>query len=221
MNTGERTGNVASMDGHPISAALYDRLNRHCETTIVPEHRRYLARNLDGTVLDLGVGTGAMFPYFDAVICDEDRLQLHGIEPDPYMKRRADERARKIGIPLDIRRERAESLPYDDETFDVIIASLVFCSIPERERALSEIHRTLKPGGEFRFLEHVRSDGRLGRFQDAIAPLWKRIDAGCRLNRRTGTLFEGSPLEVREIETLDIGTIPVKRLIRGTAVRSE
>ena len=91
-------------------------------------------------------------------------------------------------------------------------------TIPNAERALDEIDRVLKPTGEFRFLEHVRSEGLLGKVQDLAAPLWKVIGAGCHLNRQTKTLFANSQLEIVEIETLDIGVVPVKRFIRGRAV---
>ena len=205
-------------DGHPIFAATYDYFNRYAEKNLLPEHRQYLTQDLHGTVLDLGAGTGAMFPYLNEVAQQETSLQLHGIEPDPHMRTRAEERAKHIGLPIELRSTRAESLPYADDTFDVVIASLVFCTISNTERALDEIDRVLKPTGEFRFLEHVRSEGLLGQVQDLAAPLWKVIGAGCHLNRETKTIVANSPLEIVDIETLDIGVVPVKRFIRGRAV---
>ena len=216
-----RTQQDQSPDGHPIVAAVYDRFMRHSEKNIFPEHRRYLAGGLHGDVLDLGAGTGAMFPYLKETAQRDASLQLFGIEPDPHMRTRAERRAENIGLNITIQQARAESLPFDDERFDAVIASLVFCTIPEAEQALQEVHRVLKPNGEFRFLEHVRSTGALGQFQDVATPLWQRLAAGCQLNRQTAETFTDSPLEMVELDTMNVGIFPVKRFIRGTAVRRE
>lgn len=207
-----------TIDGHPIFAATYDYVSRYAEEKIFPEHRRYLVRDLQGTFLDLGAGTGAMFPYFKEATQRTPSLQLHGIEPDPYMRTRAEAHAERIGLDIELRPVRAESLPYADDTVDVVIASLVFCTVPDPERALEEIDRVLNPTGEFRFLEHVRSEGLLGDVQDLAAPLWKVIGAGCHVNRQTEAIIANSALEIGEIDTLDIGVVPVKRFIRGTAI---
>lgn len=216
-----QTQHNQSTDGHPIVAAVYDRFTRHAEKNILPEHRRYLARDLHGVVLDLGAGTGAMFPYLKEAAQRDASLQLFGIEPDLYMRTRAERKTEDIGLDITIQQARAESLPFDDEHFDVVIASLVFCTIPDMEKALQEVHRVLKPGGEFRFLEHVRSTGALGQFQDVAAPVWQRLAAGCHLDRQTAETFTDSSLEVDELDTMNVGMFPVKPFIRGTAVRRE
>ena len=208
----------ANTGGHPIFAAVYDVLNRTGEGTFLHEHRQYLAQDLHGRVLDLGAGTGAMLPYFDQAAPQEVAIELHGIEPDPHMRRRAERKAENEGVDIEIEPGRAERLPYLDETFDRVVASVVFCTISDVDKALSEVHRVLKIDGEFRFLEHVRSDGRLGRVQDSLAPFWKRVSAGCRLNRRTRQAIVESPLEMVEIDTVE-GIFPTKRIIRGTAAR--
>lgn len=148
----------STTNAHPVFAAVYDFTSRWREERFMPEHRQYLSAGLDGTVLDVGAGTGDMFPYFKTAAERDSSLQLHGIEPDPAMKRRAENRAVETGITIDLRAARAESLPYEDESFDVVIACTVFCTIPDVERALTEIYRVLKSGGELRFHEHVRAD---------------------------------------------------------------
>jgi ubiquinone/menaquinone biosynthesis C-methylase UbiE len=98
----------------------------------------------------------------------------------------------------------------------------VFCTIPDVEQAMREIDRVLKPNGELRFLEHVRSHGLHGRVQDQVAPLWKRMAGGCHLNRRTERMIAESPLKLTEIEEREIDTrfTPVKRFIRGMATKT-
>lgn len=208
--------NNTTTDAHPVFAAVYDFTRRWRESGFMVEPRRYLSADLSGTVLDVGAGTGDMFPYFKTAIERGTSLELHGVEPDPSMLRRAESRADETGIPIDLRPERAESLPYDDERFDRVVACVVFCTIPDVERALREIYRVLKPGGELRFHEHVRSDGVSGHVQDAITPVWKRLNAGCHLNRRTETVIRNSPLELVELEHMESRFQPMKR---GTAIR--
>lgn len=180
-------------------------------------HRRYLARDLDGVVLDLGAGDGTLFPYLQQARNRESSLRLYAIEPDPHRLRQAKRTAREYDLDIQLQSGRAESLPYADDTFDVVIASAVFCTVQGPSRALTEVHRVLKPDGQFRFLEHVRADGLWGAVQDAVTPLWKRIDNGCHVNRRTDDLIATGPFEIDEIETVNLGIMPSRPFIRGIA----
>jgi SAM-dependent methyltransferase len=214
-----QTKNSSSTSGHPIVGTLYDAINWCSEKSFLPEHRRYMAQGLRGSVLDLGAGTGAMFPYIGATALDDGPIQLHGIEPDPNFRARAEQKAERMGLPINIQSAGAESLPYDDESFNVVIASTVFCTIPDVEQAVREIDRILKPDGELRFFEHVRSHGSHGKYQDRFAPLWKRLAGGCHLNRPTERTLGTSPLEIVEIDDIHLDTryAPIQRFIRGIA----
>lgn len=204
---------------HPFFAAVYDPVTKHAEETLLHEHREYLATNLHGVVLDLGAGTGAMFPYLKTPVDHDQSHALHAIEPDPHMRRRAVQKASDLDIDIEIRSEGAQSLPYADDSVDIVIASLVFCTIPDVESALDEVARVLKPGGEVRFLEHVHADGWHAHMQNIVNPLWKRGAAGCHLNRDTETIFRNDEhFEVAEFDKLDLGIPPVKPFIRGTLV---
>ncbi|RQG99069.1 class I SAM-dependent methyltransferase [Natrarchaeobius oligotrophus] len=198
---------------HPAFAAVYDLLPN---SLLLRSHREYLARDLSGRVLEIGAGDGAMFPY----VAGED-VEYHAIEPDPHMRRRAVEAARDGDLAVDLRDARAESLPYPDESFDVVLASLVFCTIADPDAALEEAARVLRPGGEFRFLEHVRAGGWRGRGQDLLDPLWTRAAGGCHLNRETVPRFVShDALAVDELERVRFGVFPVTPFVRGTLRRS-
>ncbi|RLM34548.1 class I SAM-dependent methyltransferase [Haloarcula sp. Atlit-120R] len=198
----------------PLFAAIYDPVTALVERTLLRPHREYLVANMDGTVLDLGAGTGAMFPYFDRIATDS--TAFHAIEPDPHMRRQAEEKANALATPIRIESAPAEALPYDEGTFDVVIASMVFCTIPDIESAMSEMTRVLKPGGELRFFEHVIDDGWRARIQSALAPLWKRLAGGCHLTRQTGSrLAAAQSFDVVEIERLNLGVTPVRPFVRG------
>lgn len=194
---------------HRLFAALYDTATSPFER-VVEEHRRYLARGASGEVLDVGAGTGANFPYF------ADAATVHAVEPDPHMRKRAHRRAAREDVNIEIRGDLAESLSYDDATFDRVTAGLVFCTVEEPQGALDEIARVLRPDGEFRFLEHVGDDG-VGRFlQETANPVWRRCAGGCRLDRDTVSMFEvHDSFETVEVERFR-GVPPVSPLVRGT-----
>jgi ubiquinone/menaquinone biosynthesis C-methylase UbiE len=184
---------------------------RTAEKQVFPPHREYLT-DVSGEVLDIGSGTGANFPYF----AQRGDLRLHAIEPDPHMAKRARQKAAVLDLDLDLRTAEAEALPFDDETFDVVVAGIVFCTISDPETALTEVARVLKPGGEFRFLEHVRDHGLTAWAQGIVEPVWKRAAGGCHLTRETATLFKHHPaFELVEMKQVDMGVFPAEPFVRG------
>lgn len=202
---------------HPLFARLYDPVMAPAEQTVLVDHRRYLTEGLSGTVLDLGAGTGAMFPYFHEL---GEEVSLLAIEPDPHMRRRAVERAGDLGLEVDVESARAEALPFADDSVDAVVASLVFCTIEDVDAALSEVARVLKPGGEFRFLEHVRGEGTMGVAHDVLAPAWHAVAGGCHLNRETGEQFRADDrFELREFSHHASELGPGVPVVRGTLER--
>ncbi|MFC7139938.1 class I SAM-dependent methyltransferase [Halosimplex aquaticum] len=205
---------------HPVFARLYDPVMGPAERTLLAAHRRYLVDGLSGSVLDLGAGTGAMFPYF-AELADAgvDVLPV-AIEPDPHMRAQAVDRANEIGLDVQIEEASAEELPFADDSFDAVVASLVFCTIPDVDAALSEVVRVLKSGGEFRFLEHVRGTGPTGTVHDVLAPAWHVVAGGCHLNRETGEVFRSDDrfelVDYSRVSSVPSSIVPV---VRGTLRR--
>lgn len=199
---------------HPLFAAIYDPATALLERTLLAPHREYLVADATGTILDVGAGTGAMFPYFGAVA--DESTTVHAVEPDPHMRRQARTEAESLDCSFDVRDAPAESLPYDDDTFDLVVSSMVFCTIQDPEAALSEIARVLAPGGEFRLLEHVHDDGWRGRLQSLLAPLWRRVAGGCHLTRQTAsTVAADRSFDVIELERFNLGVSPVRPFVRG------
>ena len=168
------------MEGHRWFAAIYERLNNVQEkSAAVQKIRKEIVGGARGRVLEIGAGTGASFPYYG-----DEVTEVAAVEPDPFMLPKARARAEAIDKPIEVHHAPAEELPFEDDSFDTAVSTLVLCSVSNPEKALSEIKRTLKPGGQLRVYEHVRYINRFGAFwQDAIKPAWKWFGAGCNPNR--------------------------------------
>lgn len=183
------------MERHPIFAAVYDAMMAPLDRLWLTPLRQRTAAAATGRTLEIGAGTGLNFPLFHSA------RPLIAMEPDPEMIRRARPRAAARGdVHLVV--GSAEALPFRAGRFDAVVASLVFCTIPDARRAAAEVSRVLRPGsGKLHFFEHVRAPGRaLAGFQDAILPIWKRLFAGCHPNRETLPVLEAAGLEVESVE---------------------
>jgi ubiquinone/menaquinone biosynthesis C-methylase UbiE len=208
------------MSEHPIFARFYDRLIAGTEEAGLGEMRESLLRDASGRTLELGAGTGLnLAHYTDAV------TELVLAEPDPNMAKRLRERLAEdstaagnpsvIGTP-------AEHLPFDDGSFDTVVASLVLCTVDDPDHAMSEIRRVLVEGGKLLFLEHVRSSsGRLARWQDRLQRPWGFFSGGCHPNRATGDLLAGAGLWVDRIDRTTLPKAPplIRPVITGVARR--
>jgi ubiquinone/menaquinone biosynthesis C-methylase UbiE len=112
------------------------------------------------------------------------------VDPDPSMVARSLPRAMQAAVPITVLLARAEALPFPDHTFDTVVGTLVFCTIPEPRQALCELQRVSKPAGTALLFEHVRVHHPLaGRLQEWLTPVWKRLAGGCHLNRDTLALL--------------------------------
>jgi len=201
------------MKGHKWFASTYDWMNRvtGSEKKFMARHRPHIVGEAEGRVLEVGAGTGASFPYYSPT------ADVVATEPDPYMLDRARKRLTELGAQnIELRQANVEALPFEDAAFDTVISTLVFCSVGDPARGLSEIRRVLKPGGTFRFIEHVRADGGWkARVQDAIVPVWSWLGAGCHPNRRTLEAIKNTGFEVDEIKRED--ELPIVPVVIGIA----
>ncbi|MET1051136.1 MAG: class I SAM-dependent methyltransferase [Mycetocola sp.] len=167
--------------GSRLTAALYDPFLWLSERLGMQSTRRRLLNAAEGRVLEIGAGTGLNLILYPAAI---DELVL--AEPSVPMTDRLDERRSRIGRAAWVVSAPAESLPFEDESFDTVVSTLVLCTVTNPEVALAEVRRVLRPGGRLLFCEHVRSDDpRAARRQDRFADAWAVIAGGCRCNRET------------------------------------
>jgi ubiquinone/menaquinone biosynthesis C-methylase UbiE len=181
--------------GHPIFAALYDPLGAAMERRWMGRRRELLLSGTRGEVLEVGGGTGANLSHYGGV----DRVTV--IEPDPFMRERLGPKSREARVPVEVSAAGAEALPFADGSFDIVVSTLVLCTVPDQGSALREIRRVLRPDGRLLFIEHVRASGSMARWQDRIEPLWKRLLAGCHPNRDTVTAIKRAGFEMETLES--------------------
>jgi ubiquinone/menaquinone biosynthesis C-methylase UbiE len=193
----------------------YDFFFRQMEEGGLREMRRELLSDAQGRTLELGAGTGLNHDLYPPAV-----TELVLTEPFAPMASQLREKVAGLARAVEVVEAPAEALPFPDDSFDTVALTLVLCSVDDPARALAEVHRVLKPGGRFLFLEHVRAtDGRLARWQDRLRAPWYAFAHGCVCNRETLATIESSPLEVERAERGDIPkAVPLVRpMVSGIA----
>jgi SAM-dependent methyltransferase len=182
---------------HPIFARVCERFARTAEGRGAAEHRRVLLHGCAGRVIEIGAGSGANFAHYPDTVSE-----VIAIEPEAHLRERARDSAARALVPVSVCDGSAGSLPCETAGFDVGVASLVLCTVPDQQRALAELFRVIRPGGELRFYEHVRAvRPREARFQRlADATFWPRIADGCHLSRDTRAGIELAGFEIERCE---------------------
>ncbi len=211
---------MAPEKGHQWFAAVYDRLMASAERSYMKGVRQEIVGGAGGRILEIGAGTGSSFPYYP------DDGEVVATEPDPFMFRRAERRAREIGRSIELRQAPAEALPFEDGSFDTVVSTLVLCTVTDPAKALSEIRRVLKPQGQLRFYEHVRYEYAFGAFwQDLVTPVWGWFAAGCHPNRDTAGTIRGAGFSIQEMDMIKpVPPLPpmifARPHIKGVAIRT-
>ncbi|WP_366938937.1 methyltransferase domain-containing protein [Thermococcus sp.] len=136
-------------------ASHYETLERPLDRFFCPLRKRAISFIEGERILEVGIGVGKTLKYYPKDI------ELCGVDAVPETLKLAEEKADKLKLNACFQVADVENLPFPDNTFDTVVSSFVFCTVPEPERGLAEIRRVLKPGGRAIFLEHTRSDSRL------------------------------------------------------------
>jgi ubiquinone/menaquinone biosynthesis C-methylase UbiE len=184
------------------------------------EYRDRTLAGLSGRVLEVGAGDGANFRHYPSGVS-----HVVAVEPEPYLRARALERSETVGVEVEVVDGVAEDLGFADGSFDAAVVTLTLCSVDDQGRALREIHRVLRPGGELRFFEHVRAESAPMRAVQRTldATVWPLVSGGCHTGRDTQAAIEATGFQITRLDALRFPDVrlntPVTRHLLGVAIR--
>lgn len=185
------------------TAIFYDAMDR-----MIPERLRKQAVELAwGNVLEVGVGTGSNLAYYP------QGCQVTGIDFSPGMLAKARKKVHRAKVPVTLLEMDAQCMEFPDNTFDTVIATCVFCSVPDPVQGLREVRRVCKQAGQIILLEHVRSENPvLGALMDILNPVSLYL-IGSNINRRTVENVIEAGIRINKVENV-FGNI-VKLIVAG------
>ena len=175
-----------------LFAWVYGRIDRRTRR-VTARLRSDLVADLTGDILEIGCGPGANFEHY------RSEARVTATDYSDHMLKRARDEAASPAVEATVTVQQADvgELPFPDASFDAVVSTLVLCSVPDQSRALAELHRVLRPGGELRLWEHVRSDRRwVAAAQAAANPVYSPFADGCHLNRDTAAAITAAGFEV-------------------------
>ena len=162
----------------------------------IEELRQQATVGLAGEVLEVGFGSGRNVPYYPATV---DRVRA--VDPATVGRKLAAERVAANRVPVEFVGLNGEQLSLDDASVDHVLTTWTLCTIPDVDRALTEMRRVLRPGGALHFVEHGRApDPGVARWQERLNPLQRKVFGGCHLNRRIDALIRDAGLDVTRLD---------------------
>ena len=168
-----------------------------------------------GNVLEIGIGSGLNFSFYDKAKVNH----LIGIDPsqETWNKNKFD--VKKLPFDFDFIKALAEQIPLDNNSIDTVVITYTLCTIPETNKALTEIRRVLKPSGKLLFCEHGKApDEVILKWQNRINQIWKHVGGGCNLNRDIPAIIKNNGFKMGNLETMYIpGWKPASFNYWGTA----
>jgi ubiquinone/menaquinone biosynthesis C-methylase UbiE len=204
----------------PIFARLYPRMNQAMNEGGMAEHRQALLAGLTGEVIEVGAGDGASILHYPPTV-----TRVVAVEPEPRLRALAESAAANASVPIEVTAGVAGRLPAAEQSVDAVVFSMVLCSIPNQDVGLAEAYRVLKPGGQVRFLEHVRADNpRLVRVQRLLdATVWPLMLGGCHTGRDTAAAIQRAGFSITELDRFLFpeARTPFSFHIRGTACKPQ
>lgn len=178
-----------------MNGLTYDLVLKPFEMAGLAKLRAQLLSHAHGKTLEIGSGTGINLPYYPA------DTKVIGIEPDESMRRKSLKRG--LHHEVSFLDGDAMALAFHDGEFDTVVGTLIFCTIPQPDRAMAEVYRVLKPGGSFLLLEHVRVNRPIvGRAMDLLTPFWAHLAGGCHLNRDPSQIIQDQGFQIEEFRSL-------------------
>ena len=175
--------------------------NALCASGPNMKQRQKIVPLAHGQVLEIGVGTGLNFGFYDPAKVE----QIFALDPSEEMWSIAQKNVKDKSLKVEFVKGYAEQIPLEDSTVDSIIITYTLCTIPDTQASLKEMRRVLKPGGEFIFCEHgIAPERSVQRWQHILNPIWKKFGGGCNLNRDIPRLITEGSFSIDKMETMYI-----------------
>ena len=181
------------------------------------KQRRAVLQAVDGKILEIGFGSGLNLPHYPDTV-----TELVTVDPNPGMGRYTAQQIAQSDIVVDRQVLSGESLPMQDDSFDTVVSTWTLCSIDDVERALAEVKRVLRPGGQFIFLEHGLSpDKKVSCWQHRLNGIQRIFGDGCNLNRDMRELVADIGFKQLEVENYYFPRVPrfLGYMYRGVATK--
>ena len=176
---------------HVINLAMQTKPFRKQREKVIPQ--------ASGRVLEIGIGSGLNLDFYDISRISE----IFAVEPDSVLLEKAKIKAKLNNISLNIKRLSAESLPFDNASFDTVVSTYTMCSISELNSVMVEIKRVLKNDGSFIFSEHGKApDDNIHKWQKRLNPIQKRIGGGCCLDKDIPKIIINSNFKLQKINSM-------------------
>jgi ubiquinone/menaquinone biosynthesis C-methylase UbiE len=192
-------------------------VDRACSTPELRRWREQVAAGLSGSVVEIGFGSGLNLPALPPEV-----TRVYAVEPATTARRIAERRIAAAHVEVDHVGLHGESIPLEDASCDGALSTFTLCTIPDVAAALAEVHRILRPGGRFHFLEHGLSpDPAIARWQRRLEPMQRRLADGCHLTRQPAELVRAAGFEIERLDSrYASGPKPWTWLTEGAAVKA-
>jgi SAM-dependent methyltransferase len=161
----------------------------------VAEHRKRIIAGLRGEVVEIGFGSGLNVPHYPI-----DVTTVFAVDPSLVGRKLSAARVAESSVPIRFVGLDGESLPLGDASVDTALSTFTLCTIPDAARAVREVYRVLRPGGQFHFLEHgLCPEAGVARWQHRLNPIQRRVAGGCTLDRPIEGLIRDAGFDITEL----------------------
>jgi ubiquinone/menaquinone biosynthesis C-methylase UbiE len=190
-------------------------INFACGMKAIREQRELVVPLARGRVLEVGMGPGLNIPYYNKDHVD----MVWGLEPSEGMRDKAQSNISKAPFNVELLDLPGEEIPLDNNSVDTVLLTFTLCTIPDWGKALEQMRRVLKPGGELVFCEHGKApDKKIQVWQDRINPYWNKFAGGCNLNRPIPELIEKTGFKIQRVDSqYKPGPKPLNYFFNGIA----
>lgn len=180
-------------------------INLGCGSKPIQKQREKVVPRCYGRVLEVGVGTGLNFPYYDKNAVEE----LFALDPHPEMISQACKKSKRLDLKTTFLRAFAENIPLKNDVMDTVLLTYTLCTVANPKLVLSEIRRVLKPSGKLIFCEHGYSpDQKVEKWQNRINMIWPTCVGGCNLNRKIENIIKYNKFKIGELNTMYLPGTP-------------